>query len=199
MRNQKTTQPSKVYFILLLTLGIVIIFESISIINTLRLTESLPQLPVIKKIIPPTETKKGTMEIKLEENQVVVVNKDLKAKLEFNSPEEEIAGVDAILTFDPKAVSIVNISGNNQIFNQIIINTQKQKEGRVKITAYQPKKELRNSQVFAFLTLRLLQNQPATLGIEFLGPDVVTDSNLVSQQTQKDILSKVQSLKLTLK
>jgi hypothetical protein len=46
------------------------------------------------------------------------------------------------------------------------------------------------------LTLRLLEKQPATLELEFLGPDVVTDSNLVSQKTQKDILGKVQGLKL---
>jgi len=196
MKKQKTAQHSKIYFILLLALGMVIIFESILIINALKFGEKLPQLPVVKKIIPPVEVKKGAMEIILEENQKVILGKDIRAKIVFNSPEEAIAGVDAILTFDPKLISIVNISENKEIFSQIIVNTQKQKEGRIKITAYSPIKTLVGEQVLGSLALRLLDKQPATLGIEFLGPDVVTDSNLVSQKTQKDILSKVQSLKL---
>lgn len=196
MKEQKTTQHSKIYFILLLTLGMVIIFESVLIINTLGLGEKLPSFPVIKKIIPPVEVKKGTMKIILEENQKVAPNKNLKAKIVFDSPDEQIGGADVILNFDPKAISIVNISGNKEIFGQIIINTQKQKDGRIKITAYSPTKTLVEEQVLGSLTLRLLEKQPATLELEFLGPDVVTDSNLVSQKTQKDILGKVQGLKL---
>ena len=197
MNKQKTTQHSKIYFILLLTLGLVIILESVWAVNTLKVKEKLSQTPPpIQKIIPSPEVKRGTMEIVLEENQKVVPGKDIKAKLIFNSPDQPVAGVDAILTFDPKAISLVKVSGNSEIFNQIITNTQKQKEGRIKITAYQPKEDNVGTQVLASLTLRLLENKPATLGIEFLGPDVVTDSNLVSQKTQKDILGKVQSLNL---
>jgi len=195
MKTQKA-QHSKIYFILLLTLGVIIIFESVLVINSITFGEKLPQIPAVKKTIPPVETKKGTMKVILEENQKVALNKDLKAKIVFDSPDEQIGGVDAILNFDQKAISIVNISGNKEIFNQIIINTQKQKEGRINITAYSPIKTLVGEQVLGSLALRLLREQPATLGIEFLGPDVVTDSNLVSQKTQKDVLSKVQSLKL---
>jgi len=197
MKKQKTAQHSKIYFILLLALGMVIIFESVLVINALGIREKLVQVPMVKKIIPQPEVKKGTIKVVLEENQKVVPNKDLKAKIVFDSQDEQIGGVDAILNFDPKLISVVNFSGNKEIFDQIIINTQKQKEGRIKITAYSPTKTLVGEQVLGSLTLRLLEKQPATLGIEFLGPDVFTDSNLVSQKTQKDVLSKVQSLKLT--
>jgi hypothetical protein len=196
MKKQKTTQLSKTYFILLLTLGMVIIFESGLIINTLGVREKLTRAPVVKKMIPQPQFKKGTMKVTLEKNQKVTPNKDVKAIIEFDSPDEAVAGVDAVLTLDPKAISVVNISGNKEIFDQIIINTQKQKEGRIKITAYSPTKTLVGEQVLGSLTLRLLEKQPAILGIEFLGPDVVTDSNLVSQKTQKDILGRVQGLKL---
>jgi len=197
MKKQKTTQHSKVYFILLLVLGLVIIFESVSIINALKSKEKISQIPsVVQKIIPQTEIKKGTIEVILEENQKVIVGKDIKAKVVFDSPQEAVAGADVILTFDPKLISIVNISESKEIFSQIIVNTQKQKEGKITITAYQPTKILSQKQVLAYLTVRVLQNQPATLTVEFLGPDVVTDSNLISQKTQKDLLGKVQSLNL---
>lgn len=198
MKKQIKAQYPKIYFVLLLILGIVIIFESVLIVKTLRFREKTPQLqpPIVKKIIPTIEAKKGSMKVLLEENQKVISNKDLKAKIVFDSQDEQIGGVDAILVFDPKAISVVNISGNKEIFEQIIVNTQKQKEGEIKITAYQPKKEIRNAQVLASLTLRLLQNKPASLKIKFLGPDVSTDSNLIAQKTQKDILENTQSINL---
>jgi len=188
---------SQIYFILLLTLGVVIIFESVIIVNTLRIREALLQVsPPIQKIIPQPEVKKGKMEIVLEENQKIIPSQNLKAKIIFDSQDELVGGVDAILSFDPKAISIVNVSGNKEIFNQIIINTQKQKEGKIRITAYQPKKNLLQEEALAFLTFRLLKKQSAKLELEFMGPDVITDSNLVSQKSQKDILGKVQSLNL---
>ena len=179
MEKKEKFQLSKVYFIPVLALGLIIIFESISIIDTLKVKEKLSQIPAVtRKIISqPTEVKKGTMGITLEENQKIIPNQNLKAKISFNSPVEEVGGVDVILTFDPKLISIIDISGNKKIFQQIIINTQKQKEGQIKITAYQPLSPLLGERVLAFLTLRLLKNQPTVLEIEFLGADVVTDSN----------------------
>jgi len=195
--DKKEVLQPKVYLILLIILGIVIIFEAVSIVNTLNTKEKLSQtLPETPKLISQPKVEKGTMKITLEEDQEILPNKNLKARILFNSPQEAIAGVDAILTFDPKLISIVDLSGNKEVFSQIVINNQKQKEGRIKITAYQPTKILLGEQLLASLTFRLLENKPANLEIEFLGPEVATDSNLVSQKTQKDILSKVESLKL---
>lgn len=188
---------SKIYFIILLTLGLVIIFESVTIVNTLKIRESLLQFsPAILKATPQFEIKKGKMEILLEENQKITPHQNLKAKIIFDPQGEPVGGIDAILSFDPKILSIINISPNKEIFSQIIINNQKQKEGRIKITAYQPTKNLTQEEKLASITFRLLQNQSTRLELEFLGTDVVTDSNLVSQKSQKDILGKVTSLNL---
>jgi hypothetical protein len=196
--KQETKKLSQIYFIILLALGLVIIFESVTIVNTLKIRESLLKVsPIIPKIAPPIETKRGKMEILLEENQKIIPYQNLKAKIIFDSKGEPVGGIDAILSFDPKAISIVNISLNREIFSQIVINNQKQEEGRIKITAYQPTKNLTQEEKLASITFRLLQKQPTTLGLEFLGTDVVTDSNLVSQKSQKDILGSVKSLNLS--
>lgn len=203
MEKQKPT--TKIYFILLLFLGLIIIWESVLIVNNLLIKERSVQLPeaiptittVISKSTP--EAKRGIIKISLEENQQIVPNATIKAKVELISPDEEIGGADVILIFDPRVISLEKITGNNEIFDQIVVNNQKQKEGRVKITAYQPKIEIKETQTLAFVTFRLLENKPTSLGIEFLGPDAVTDSNLVSQKTQKDILGEVQPLTLILK
>jgi len=197
IQEKKEIFQPKLYLILLITLGIVIIFEAVSIVNLLNTKEKLsPTSSGVSKVVSQPEVKKGTMRIILEENQKIIPNQNLKAKIVFDSPTEEIGGADAILTFDPELVSITDLSGNKKIFQQIIINTKKQKEGQIKITAYQPLETLLGEQTLAFLTLRLLKNQPTVLEIEFLGADVVTDSNLVSQKNQRDILGKTQSLNL---
>jgi len=205
-KNQKESKeilPLNLYFILLLILGLVIIFEAVSVANILGIKQRLSQISQTSKIIPkpvevrPPEIKKGIMKITLEKNQKIIPKTNLYAQIIFNSFQEPIGGIDAILTFDPKLVSVVNITENKEIFGQIIINKQKEKEGVIKITAYQPTKTLQEEQTLALLTLRLLENKPAVLKIDFKGPDVVTDSNLVSQETQKDILRSVQFLSLT--
>jgi hypothetical protein len=193
----------KIYFMLVLILGLVIIFEAISLINVLSIKQKIfagiNSTPVIyqpeKK---PEKTKEGIIKIVLEENQKIVPQQNLKAKIIFNSYDQLVAGVDLILNFDPKLISIIDASGNRNIFKQIIINTQKQKEGEIKITAYQPNQILKGEQIFAFLTFQILKEYPASIKIKFLGADVVTDSNLVSQTTQKDILSEVEGLNLNL-
>jgi hypothetical protein len=53
-------------------------------------------------------------------------------------------------------------------------------------------------ETLASLTFQLLKETPTSIKIKFLGPEVVTDSNLVSQTTQKDILREVENLNLNL-
>lgn len=196
MTKQKFNLSPKIYFILLLGLALVIITESVLIVTSLKKGVYLPSLT--QKLTTGKEIKKGTMEIVLGENQKVTLNQNLKTSLVFDSLNEPVAGVDAIITFNPEIISVTGIVENKDLFGQIIINKQQQKQGRIKITAYQPKKVIQGKQTLATLTIRLLKNQPAVVGIEFLGPDRVTDSNLVSQTSQKDILSIAQPLKLTL-
>jgi len=204
-KQTKEILPSQVYFLVMLLLGLVIIFETISLINVLSLKKYISQstTPNLPRVIsPPVETQetfnRGSIKLALEENQKVTPKRNLKAKIIFNSYEEPVGGVDLILNFDPNLVSITDIVGNKDIFKQIIINTQKEKEGEIKITAYQPTKILRGEENLGYLTFQLLGNSPTSIKIKFLGLGVVTDSNLVSQTTQKDILREVENLDLSL-
>jgi len=204
-KQTKEILPSQVYFLVMLFLGLVIIFETISLINVLSLKKYVSQstTPNLPRVIsPPVETQetfnRGSIKLVLEENQKVTPKRNLKAKIIFNSYEEPVGGVDLILNFDPNLVSITDIVGNKDIFKQIIINTQKEKEGEIKITAYQPTKILRGEENLGYLTFQLLGNSPTSIKIKFLGLGVVTDSNIVSQTTQKDILREVENLDLSL-
>jgi hypothetical protein len=196
-KDEFNLKPSN-HFILLVLLALVIVVESISIVSNLtnkqRLARSSAVIP--KNIFAP-EAKKGTMGITLNQGQTVVSSQNLKGQIVFDSSSEPLAGIDVILTFDPKLITILDISPNKDLFDQALVNLQQKDKGRIKITAYQPKKNIVGKLVLANISFRLLENQPAVIGIEFLGPDRVTDSNLVSKTTQKDILSSVQSLKLT--
>jgi len=197
-QDKKDCLQSKSHLIPLIILGIVVIFEAVFIVNTLNTKEKLSQPSETFKTTSQPKVEKETMKIVLEEDQKILLNKNLRARIIFNSPQEAIAGVDAILTFDPKLISIIDLSGNREIFSQIIINDQKQKEGKIKITAYQPSQVLKGEKTLAYLTFKLLEKSPASIEIKFLGPGVVTDSNLVSQTTQKDILTRVENLNLNL-
>jgi len=198
MNKDKFNLKSNYYFILLVLLALLVVVESVLIVNSLKSKQKLTQLStVIPKNIYTPEVKKGIMGITLNQGQAVVTGQNLKGQLVFNSLSEPLAGIDAILTFDPKLITMVDISPNKELFDQALVNQQQKDKGRIKITAYQPKKNIVGKLVLANISFRLLKNQPAVIGIEFLGPDRVTDSNLVSKATQKDILSSVQSLKLT--
>lgn len=186
---------SQNHFLLILLLALVVLVESIWIVGSLQKPTGLPTTAtMIEKIIP--QNKKGIISAVLKEGELVKVGRNLSAQIVFESPDEAVTGADVTLTFDPQLISISNLSRNKQVFEDIIINTQKQKSGRIRITAYSPVKPLIGSQILASLNLQLLKNQPATLGIEFLGEDVVTDSNLISRATLKDILGKTQPLRL---
>jgi len=207
-KDSTQVSSNNLYLILLLALGLLIIFESVSIVSN-KLGSREKQIPNQPPLINKEESSpqktveeekaKATMSIVLDDNQKAASGRNIRAKVIFNSPREAVAGADAILTFDPKLVSITDIQGNKKIFGQIIINNQKQSEGRVKITAYQPIKTLTGEQELAFLTLHLLENRKATLAVEFLGMEASTDSNLISQESEKDILEEAQSLELRAK
>jgi len=186
------------YHVLVLLLASLILIESILITNNLTKRNRTTALPAIvpKPIISP-ERKEGSLALALMPEQTVQVNQDLKVQLSYDSPEEIIDGIEAILTFDPALISVSEITPNKKLFEQIIINNQEEKQGRITITAYMPSKPVKGKDSLADLTIRLLKNQETVLGIEFLGPDRITDSNMVSQLSQKDILDSVQSLTLT--
>jgi len=207
MKNQikkgREILPSTIYFLLVLILGLIIILGAISLINVLSIKQKIitsnTSTPVVYQPEKKQEkTKKGMIKIALEENQKITPQKNLKAKIMFSSYEETVGGVDLILNFDPNLISIVDVIGNKDIFKQTIVNTQKQKEGEIKITARQPTQVLKGEETLAYLTFKLLKESSASIKIKFLGPEVVTDSNLVSQVTQKDILEKVENLNLNL-
>jgi hypothetical protein len=200
IKQNREILPPTIYFLLVVFLGLVIIFEAVSLINVLSVKQKVSTSSTYNPVTyqPEKQTEKGIIKIVLEENQKIIPQKNLKAKIIFNSYDQSVGGVDLILNFNPKLVSVVDVSSNKDIFKQIIVNTQKQKEGEIKITAYQPIKVLKGEQNFAFLTFQVLKESPASIKIKFLGENVVTDSNLVSLLTQKDILTEVEDLDLNL-
>lgn len=190
--NKETNQN---HFLLMLLLALVVLVESVWIVGSMQKSTGLPTATtMIEKIIP--QTKKGVISAVLKEGELVQVGKNLSAQITFESPDEAVTGVDVTLTFDPELISVSNIVGNKQVFEDIIVNTQKQKSGRIRITAYSPVTNLVGNQILTSLNIKLLKNQSATLGIEFLGEEVGTDSNLFSKATLKDILGKTQPLRL---
>lgn len=192
MEDKNTMPANKFYFIVVLSLGLIVLVESVSLIGSLKKPQvsSLSTLPSVKTTITPKK-QKGTLVIVLEEGQTPKVNQNLRALVIFNSDKEAIAGADAILTFDPDLVSITNLTGNPEVFEQVVINRQQSARGRIKIMAYMPKKTLLGQQTLAFLTFKLLKSEPAVISFEFLGPEKAGDSNLITQTSQKDILGSV--------
>lgn len=195
MDKDKFSSKFNTYFVMLVILAMVVLVESVMIINSLKGTTKTTSSITKNAILPIAKT--GTMGITLIQGQKVTVGKKLQAQLVFDSVGEKLAGIDAILTFDPKLISLAEIKPDQELFEQNIVNQQQKDKGRIKITAYQPKKSVLGKLNLASISFTLLKNQPAVFGIEFLGPDRVTDSNLVSLATQKDILSSIQPLKLT--
>lgn len=202
MPEQKRAQTdfSFIYFLLVCLLGLVVLGESLIIINLVSQKPAAPvpeSRPLVKVTPSPSKTMGGgSMSLVLLDKGEVVVGKDLRAQLIFNSPSTPVGGVDAILTFDPKLIAVKTISPNTNLFVQIPVNRNLEKQGRIKITAYQPKKVLLGSSVLATLTLRLLKNEQGELALEFVGVGNKKDSNLISQTDPQDILKSVMSLSL---
>lgn len=196
MTEQPVQKNNKNFLLILAILGAVIILETIVVIYKTRSGKETSQsLRSITNVVPRTKAK-GNLQLALDANQAVQAGQNIKAQLLFESTLEPISGADAIITFDPQLVSIVEAVGNKDLFEQIIINRQEMQTGRIKITAYMPKKTLLGKFTLAYFTIKLLKDQPSVLDIEFLGPDRITDSNLVSEKSQLDILGSVLSLKL---
>lgn len=184
---------AKLTFVLLIALALVVIAESVYIIEQLTPRSFLPQ--VVQRVVQPTKTPEGKMSLSLEEGQTAQVGVDLNAKL-IISAQEPIASADVILEFNPQLVAISRITGNKNMFEQILVNQQDEAEGKIKITAYLPKKTIEEEEILATITFRLLRDQPAEIKIGFAGANETTDSNLVSQASLKDILAQVESLQL---
>jgi len=198
-KNYYLNKNNFLVFIIFITLSIVIFTQAVLIFK-----EGVPSknnyrnqvTPAPKVFYPPiSDNNRATLSLKIK-NQKIVTNKDIKGEINFTSPLEEIAGIDVILKFDPKLIMIKNFQGNQEIFQNIIINNQKQKEGKIKITAYQKKgnTQNKNEELLGYLTFQLLEPQPTSIEIEFNGPGIVTDSNLISEKSKKDLLEKVYSL-----
>lgn len=96
----KKPQSSLIYLYLLIILTVIIIWESFYILNKFKV---LPQ----SKTFSPQEfrdkdqylPKNGKIKVVLEENQKIEINKDLRAKIIFESPDEAIGGLDVILFY----------------------------------------------------------------------------------------------------
>lgn len=174
-------QPKKIYFLIILVLGLFLILESLVLVNQMK----EKALPVTET--PPVATPRGILSI--------VQTTAGQGAVMVDTPEP-LAGVDVILAFDPELVSVSQFKGNPELFEQVLVNTVQQKEGRIKLTAYSPYKVVEGEQTLANFNFRLLKDEPAKIEIEFLGPDRLTDSNLVSQASQKDVLGQVLPLNL---
>jgi hypothetical protein len=118
------------------------------------------------------------------------------ARIVLDSPKVAISGADAVLTFDPKLVKITKIVPNADLFNQIFANRTQEASGKIKITAYLPKKPLLGQQTLAVFDFQLLTKKAAILGLQFTAAGQSADSNLVSWESQQDILSRVVPLKI---
>lgn len=183
--KKTSQQQSKLYLILLAILAIAIIGESLFIINRFKNKGSLP-------IKPFSTAKLGFHEGVLK----IVAIDEQNAQVVFDSNNESLSGADVIIVFDPKLISITDIQANPKIFQQTIINKNQIDEGRIKIISYLPKEKIISEQVLAEFSFKRLKNQATIIDLEFLGVDRISDSNLVSQTSQKDILGDIIALEL---
>ena len=180
---------SFIYFLVICLLTLVVVSESLVIVN----------LFPGKTGQPTTTTGQGTGQITGQSMALMSIVWDKqpnKVKIVFDSPKVAISGADAILTFDPKLVKIGKITPNADLFNQIFANRTQEASGKIKLTAYLPKKPLIGQQTLATFNFELITKKAAVLGLEFTAPGQSADSNLVSWESQQDILSRVVPLKV---
>lgn len=188
--NDEKDKTSFIYFLIVCLLSLVVMAETLVIVGKSVNPSAENKQEAKEEVIPSTPTvmpipksSLGTMSLELlNANQV---------KLVFNSPKIPVGGVDAILLFDPKVLKIDKITQAKEVFSQFVINTQQSAEGRIKITAYYPQKQLTGTQTVAVIDLKFLQNTSTRLSLEFDGSQRPADSNLVSQIDQQDILGQV--------
>lgn len=196
--SQGKKEQNFIYFLLVCLLGLVIIGESLMIIKLLsQKTINTPPAEVVSTVTPtsaPTNQTTGTMVMKLVGSSEVVVGKDLKALLVIDSYQTAVAGVDAIISFDPKLISVKTVTQNGDLFPTFMVNKQQEKQGRIKITAINSASPFKGMVELASIDFVLLKNSSAEVGIEFRGVGNTADSNLISAANQTDILSKVTPL-----
>ena len=177
---------SFIYFLVICLLTLVVVSESLVIVN----------LFPSKTTQPSTTTDQITASQSMATLSVVWEKQPSKAKIVFDSPTIAVSGADAILTFDPKLVKIGQITPNADLFNQIFANRTQEATGKIKITAYLPKKPLIGAQTLATFDFELLTKKAVVVSLEFTSPGQSADSNLVSWESQQDILSRVVPLKV---
>lgn len=200
MEEQKQTKTDFhfIYFLLVCLLSLVVIGESI-IISKMVLSskpEVQTQTNGTAAITPVPKAKQGIMAISLVPGEKVAANKVLKVKITFNSPKTAVSGADAIIIFDPKVVAVGAVTPNKLAFKTVSVNRQQEKEGRIKITAFQPLKSLIGLQDLASLDIRLLKNQTSVVRLEFIKTGETKDSNLIPQTGSNDLLGSTVPLNL---
>lgn len=177
---------SFIYFLVICLLTLVVVSESLVIVNlfpgkTSQIGAALPTVGQTQRL--------GMM-------SVVWENQPGQAKIIFNSPKVAVSGVDAILTFNPKLIKINKITPNAVLFGQISANRTQEASGKIKFTGYLPKKPLIGQQTLATFNFQLITKEAAVLGLEFTASGLSTDSNLISGESQQDILGRVVPLKV---
>lgn len=177
---------SFIYFLVICLLTLVVVSESLVIVNLFPAKSSQPA----------SSTDQITASQSMATMSVVWEKQPSLAKIVFDSPTIAISGADAILTFDPKLVKISKITPNADLFNQIFANRTQEAFGKIKLTAYLPKNPLIGQQTLATFNFELITKKPTVLGLEFTAPGLSADSNLVSWESQQDILSRVVPLKV---
>lgn len=191
---------SFLYFLAICLLALVVMMESVSLLGYFPSRQKLTSVsrPPSEAIVP-TQPKRlpGFMSIILAGEQKIIPNKTIKTQLIFASANTPIAGVDAIIRFDPKLVMVEQITPNKKVFDQILINRQQEKEGRIKITAYSPGEisQLIGPMTLAFMDLKLFKNAPTLVELEFEEVGNLGDSNLIPEGFPfEDLLGEVYPL-----
>lgn len=185
--QEKKLVLSKNQIVLIVLLVLLISFQAYLFINIFK----NKKLAKNNNLIKPTTTimvQKPAGKIYFEANGQQV-------KLIFDSGNQSISGLDAILIFDPKIINLETITENKQLFNQIVINKQRQTLGQIRITAYLPKTMLVGRQILADFSYQNLKNQSTQITCQFNKIGDTADSNLLDQsQPPKDLLGEVRPL-----
>lgn len=195
MENKAKFDLSFLYFLLICLLSFVVLTESVIILKSSSKKSVTPGTsnPVVVTVAPEV-TSASSMSVVLKD-KIVTVGKSAKAAIVFDA-EEMIDGVDAILSFDPESVKIGAVTANKDIFNQVLVNRQQETQGRIKITAYMPKGDVLGTQTLVSFDVKLTQNEPSLLTLEFNKVGDLKDTNLISKTTKNDLLGSVFSLNL---
>lgn len=178
----------KIYFLTILLLGLTFFWEVGSFLDREEKKQSSSLLPTPSPVIQlSSEANYGEIKLRLLSSKPLKANQDFEVKLTIESPQVPIVGSDIILIFDPQIVAFKKAIFNQNLFEQNIVNAQKQEEGKIKITSYSPIISVIKTNNLADLTFRLLKNEPTQIKVYFEKEGSLNDSNLISEE-KKDIL-----------